>query len=109
MPRLIRWLLLSLGALFLLAVAGVGTLSWWSHLHEGTYNGPYTNILSAGTRVVLAQDYALAGGDVITKSSFGTVQTDPAWDEDSCDPDRSITVALPSGKSVLLPRHILHR
>ena len=109
MPRLIRWLLLALGALFLLAVAGVGTLSWWSHLHEGTYNGPYTNMLSAGTRVYVAQDYALAGGDIIAKSSSGTVQTDPAWDEDSCDPDRPIMVALPSGKSVSLPRHILHR
>jgi hypothetical protein len=109
MPRAIRWLLLSLGALFLLAVAGVGTLSWWSHLHEATYYGPYTNILSAGTRVVVAQDYVLAGGESIAKASSGTVQTDPAWDEDSCDPDRPITVALPSGKSVSLPRHILHR
>jgi hypothetical protein len=109
MPRLIRWLLLSLGALFLLAVAGVGALSWRSHLRESTYNGPYTNILSVGTRVVVAQDYALVGGDIVARSSLGTVQTDPAWDEDSCDPDRPITVALPSGKSVSLPRHILHR
>jgi hypothetical protein len=109
MPRLIRWLLLSLGALFFLAVASVAAVSWWSHLHEGTYYGPYTNILPAGTRVVVAQDYALVGAETIAKSSSGTVQTDPAWDEDSCDPDRPITVALPSGKSVSLPRHILHR
>jgi hypothetical protein len=109
MPRPIRWLILSLGALFFLAVSGVVAVSWWSHLHEGTYNGPYTNILSAGTRVVVAQDYALAGGETIAKSSFGTVQVDPAWDEDSCDPDRPITVTLASGKSVSLPRHILHR
>ncbi len=109
MPRLIRWLLLSLGGLFFLALAGVFAIPWWSHLHEGTYYGPYTNMLSAGTRVVVAQDYALAGGETIAKSSSGTVQTDPAWDEDSCDPDRSITMALPSGKSVSLPRHILHR
>jgi hypothetical protein len=108
MPRPIRWVLLSLGALFLLVVACVGALSWWSHLREGTYYGPYTNILSAGTRVVVTQDYALGGGDIIAKSSSGTVQTDPAWDEDACDPDRPLIVALASGKSVSLPRHILH-
>jgi hypothetical protein len=109
MPRLIRWLLLSLGALSFVALAGVVTVSWWSHLNEGTYNGPHTNILSAGTRVVIMQDYVLAGGETIAKSSSGMVQTDPAWDEDSCDPNRPITLALPSGQSVSLPRRILHR
>lgn len=109
MPRPISWLLLSLGALFSLALAGVVTVSWWSHSHEGTYNGPYTDMLSAGTRVVVAQDYALDAGERIAKSSSGRVQTDPAWDEDSCDPDRLITVELASGKSVSLPRHILRR
>jgi hypothetical protein len=109
MPRPIRWLLLSLGALFFLAVAAVVAILWLSDLHEGTYYGPYTNILSAGTRIVVAQDYSFARGETIAKSTSGTVQTDPAWDEDSCNPDRPITVVLPSGKSVSVPRHILHR
>src|SRR6266478_1405112 len=106
MPRAIRWLLLSLAALFFVAIAGVVAISWWSHLHEGTYYGPYTNILPAGTRVVVAQDYALGGGETIAKSSSATVQRDPAWDEDSCDPDRLIAVAFHSGKSVFAPRRI---
>ena len=82
---------------------------WISDLHEGTYYGPYTNVLPAGTRVLLADDYALAGGGSIAKASSGIVKKDPAWDEDSCDPDRVITVALSSGQSVSVPRRILHR
>ena len=84
-------------------------VTWVSHLHEGTYYGPYTNVLPAGTRVVVAQDYEPAAGEVVAKASVGTVQGDPAWDEDSCDPDRAITVVLSSGNTVSLPRHILHR
>ena len=109
MPRAIRWLLLSLGGLFFLALVGVVAVIWISHLHEGTYYGPYTNVLPAGTRVLLADDYALAGGGSIAKASSGIVKKDPAWDEDSCDPDRVITVALSSGQSVSVPRRILHR
>src|SRR5437762_1700748 len=76
MPRPIRWLILSLGALFLLAVVGVAAITCRSHLHEGTYYGPHTDILRIGERVMTAQ------------STRGVVQSDPAWDEDSCDPDR---------------------
>jgi hypothetical protein len=97
MPRPIRWLLVSLGALFLLAVAGVAAVSWWSHLHEGTYHGPYTDILHVGEQVETAQ------------STRGVVQSDPAWDEDSCDPDRPISVRLDSGEVISLPRHTVHR
>ena len=97
MPRAIRWLLLSLGALFVLAVAGVAAITWWSHLHEGTYYGRHTNILHVGERVMTAQ------------TTHGVVQSDPAWDEDSCDPDRPISVRLDSGEVVSLPRHSLHR
>jgi hypothetical protein len=97
MPRAIRWLLLSLGALFFLAVAGVAAINCWSHLHENTYYGPHTDILHVGERVVTAQ------------STHGVVQSDPAWDEDSCDPDRPINIRLDSGEVVSLPRHNLHR
>ena len=37
MPRPIRWLLLSIGTLFFLAVASIVAMNGWSHLHEGTY------------------------------------------------------------------------
>jgi len=97
MPRPIRWLFLSLGALFLLAVAGVAAITWRSHLHEGTYYGPHTDILHIGERVMTAQ------------STRGVVQSDPAWDEDSCYPDRPVNVRLDSGEVVSLPRQTLHR
>ena len=97
MPRPVRWLLLSLGVLFLLAVAGVAAITWRSHLHEGTYYGPHTNILHIGERVMTAQ------------STRGVVQSDTAWDEDSCYPDRPVGVRLDSGEVVSLPRQTLHR
>jgi hypothetical protein len=97
MTRQIRWLLLSVAALFFLAVAGVATITGWSHLHEGTYYGPHTDILHVGERVVTAQ------------STLGVVQSDPAWDEDSCYPDRPVSVKLDSGEVVSVPRQALHR
>lgn len=97
MPRPIRWLLQSIGALFFLALAGVAAITWRSHLHEGTYYGPHTNILHIGERVVTAQ------------STRGVVQSDPAWDEDSCYPDRPVGVRLDSREVVSLPRQTLHR
>jgi hypothetical protein len=97
MPRPIRWLLLSLGALFLLAIAGVAAITWRSHLHEGTYYGPHTDVLRIGERVVTVQ------------SARGVVQSDTAWDEDSCYPDRPISIKLDSGEVVSLPRQTLHR
>jgi hypothetical protein len=97
MPRPIRWLLVSIGALFLLSVAGVAAISWRSHFYEGTYYGPHTDILHIGERVVTVQ------------STRAVVQTDPAWDEDSCYPDRPIRVKLDSGEIILVPRHDLHR
>jgi hypothetical protein len=97
MRRPIRWLLLSVGALLFIALAGVATISWRSHCYEGTYYGPHTNILHVGERVVTPQ------------STHGVVQSDPAWDEDSCDPDRPISVRLDSGEVISLPRHNLHR
>ena len=97
MPRPIRWLLLSLGALFIVAIAGVAAITWRSHLHEGTYYGPHTNILHIGERVVTPQ------------STRAVVESDPAWDEDSCYRDRPIRVRLDSGEMISIPRHDLHR
>ena len=97
MPRPLRWLLLSLAASFVVAVAGVATITWRSHLHEGTYYGPHTDVLHAGERVVTPQ------------SVRAVVQSDPAWDEDSCYPDRAISVRLNSGEVISLPRQTLHR
>ena len=97
MPRPIRWLLLSLGALFIVAIAGVAAITWQSHLHEGTYYGPHTDILHIGERVVTPQ------------STRAAVESDPAWDEDSCYRDRPIRVRLDSGEMISIPRHDLHR
>jgi len=97
MPRPIRWLLLSLGALFIVAIAGVAAITWQSHLHEGTYYGPRTDILHIGERVLTPQ------------STRAVVESDPAWDEDSCYPDRPIRVRLDSGEMISIPRHDLHR
>jgi hypothetical protein len=92
MPRPIRWLLLSLGALF-----SVAAITWRSHLREGTYYGPRTDILPIEERVVTPQ------------STGAVVESDPAWDEDSCYPDRPIRVRLDSGEMISIPRHDLHR
>ena|SRR5436305_414927 len=97
MPRPVRWLLISIAALLFLALTGVTGITWWSHLHEGTYYGPHTDVLHAGERVVTPQ------------SVRAVVQSDPAWDEDSCYPDRAISVRLNSGEVISLPRQTLHR
>jgi hypothetical protein len=97
MLRPIRWLLLSFGGLFIVAIAGVAAITWRSHSHEGTYYGPRTDILHIGERVVTPQ------------STRAVVESDPAWDEDSCYPDRPIRVRLDSGEMISIPRHDLHR
>ena len=79
------------------------------HLDEGTYYGPQSDILPVGTRVFAAQEFASAGSGPIARNTFGIVQAESAWDEDSSDPDRLITVTLSSGEVVSLPCHILHR
>ena len=57
---------------------------------ERTYYGPNTNILRVRERVVTSQDFAPPEHSVIAKATVGVVQADPAWDEDSCEPDRPI-------------------
>jgi hypothetical protein len=91
-----RWLKIASVA-GLVGIAGLIALFWFGHVQERTYYGPHTDILHVGERVVTAE------------STRGMVQSDPAWDEDSCDPDRPISVKLDSGEVISLRRHTLHR
>jgi hypothetical protein len=119
-----------LRALFLGVIVAIVAFIWILGLQERTGYGAHTNILPPGTRVVLARDFrgALAdqvikpdgakgynwgpcpAGDILVhKNMQAMVKVDPAWDEDSCDPDRPIAIQLASGESVAVPRDILHR
>ena len=123
-------LLTIFGGLFLLIVAIVVAVVWIYESQDRTYYGPYTNILPSGARVVLARDFSAApadqvikkgerayewpgsapAGDILaTKGGQAVVKVDPAWDEDSCYPERPIAIQLPSGESVAVPRDVLHR
>src|SRR4051812_25105972 len=99
MTRASRWSKLLMGGAiaFLLVVSGVLGLLCFERSGERTYYGPHTNILRVGERVVTAN------------STSGLVEADPAWDEDSCEPDRPIKLRLDSGELVSLPRRTLHR
>ena len=97
------------------AIAGTGILAiavaavWTYSSGERTYYGPHTGILHTGDTVVVAEDFSMPGTSVVGSSTRGIVESDPAWDEDSCDPDRPISLRLASGELVSVPRHILHR
>ena len=99
----------------IVAVAGTGILAiavaavWTYGSGERTYYGPHTGILHTGDTVVVAEDFFVKGSTAVRTSTRGVVQSDPAWDEDSCDPDRPISLKLASGDLVSVPRHILHR
>jgi hypothetical protein len=96
MTRVSRWLKIA-SITALAVIAGLIALFWFGHVQERTYYGPHSDILHVGERVATAQ------------SKRAVVQSDPAWDEDSCDPDRPISLRLDSGEVVSLPRHTLHR
>ena len=89
-------------------VAGAVVAESWCRMRECTYYGPHSNLLRVGERVALSHDFG-AGDHSIAKAHSGIVQEEPAWDEDSCDPDRPIKVALTSGEVISVPRHVLHR
>ncbi len=99
MTRALHWSKLLIGAAitFLLLVAGLVGLLCFERSGERTYYGPHSSILRVGERVAIAD------------SRSGVVQSDPAWDEDSCEPDRPIKLQLDSGEVVSLPRRTLHR
>ena len=96
-------------------IAGTGILAiavaavWTYSSGERTYYGPRTGILHTGDTVVVAEDFSVPGRAAIRSSTRGIIESDPAWDEDSCDPDRPISLKLASGELVSVPRHILHR
>ena len=95
----------------MVAIAGTGVLAIAVAYGSGerTYYGPHTGILHTGDTVVVAEDFSVPGSLVLRSSTRGIVESDPAWDEDSCDPDRPISLKLASGELVSVPRHILHR
>jgi hypothetical protein len=99
MTRPLHWLklVISVAITFLLLVAGLVGLLCFERSGERTYYGPHTGILRVGERVDVAN------------SRSGVVESDPAWDEDSCEPDRPIKVRLDSGELVSVPRRTVHR
>ena len=105
-----RWKVAAIvgGVLVVALVASAVITESWCRIRECTYYGPHSNLLRVGERIALFQD-STAGGHSIAKSQTGIVQEEPAWDEDSCDPDRPIKVALSSGEVISVPRHVLHR
>jgi hypothetical protein len=58
---------------------------------------PHTGILPTGASVVVSEDFSVPGRAAVRGSTRGIVESDPAWDEDSCDPDRPISLKLTSG------------
>jgi len=105
-----RWKIAAIvgGVLLVVLVAGAVIAESWCRVRECTYYGPHSNLLRIGERIALSQDFT-TGDHSIAKSQTGIVQEEPAWDEDSCDPDRPIKVALTSGDIISVPRHVLHR
>ena len=95
----------------LVAVLGAGAVvaDSWCRIRECTYYGPHSNLLRVGERVALSENFRAAGGHSVVKAQAGIVQEESAWDEDSCDPDRPVKIALISGEVISVPRHVLHR
>ena len=97
------------GVLLVLLTGAVIIGKSWERVTERTYYGPYSDLLRAGERVTVAEDFAPAGQRLVAKGQRAIVHDEPARDEDSCDPDRPINIALPSGESISMPRRFLHR
>ena len=99
----------AIGVLLVLLTCAAIIGKSWERATERTYHGPHSDLLRAGERVTVAEDFAATGQRLIAKGQSGIVQDEPAWDEDSCDPNRPIKIALRSGESILMPRRFLHR
>lgn len=97
------------GVLLALLASAAIVVKSWERATERTYYGPHSDLLRAGERVRVARDFAPAGQHPVAKGQRAIVQDEPAWDEHSCDPDRPIMIALPSGEVILMPRRFLHR
>ncbi len=101
-----RWKIVGLvsGTFVAALVALAFVASHWYHATERTYYGPHTDLLRVGERItVMSPDHSVAS------RQDGVVQGESAWDEDSCDPDRPIKIALTSGEARTVPRHLLRR
>ena len=127
-PLKLLMIVLTVGAFI---SAAVFALSWFSSFP------PFTEgMLTPGARAVLIEDFSAAPADqaitgletgdkhrlkwgvtpkgdiLVTSGSHCIVKLDPAWDEDSCYPDRPVAVQLSDGrhqgKTVALPRNLLH-
>jgi hypothetical protein len=111
MTRARRWKIAAIasGVLVAVLVAGAIATNSWCRATERTYHGPHSDLLHVGERVTFSEDFRPAEGRSIAKAQSATVREEPAWDEDSCDPNRPIEVTLASGELVSVPRHILHR
>jgi hypothetical protein len=87
------------GVLLVLLTSAVIIGKSWERRTERTYYGPHSDLLRAGERVTVAKDFASAGQHLVAKGQRAIVQDEPAWDEDSCDPDRPIKIALRASRS----------
>ena len=111
MTRARPWKIAALvvGTLAVVVICAVVGTEAWCRVRECTYYGPHSNLLRIGERVALSEEFRTAGDRSLVKTEVGVVQEEPAWDEDSCDPDRPIKIALASGEIISVPRHVLHR
>ena len=107
-PRRWKIVVVAVAAFLVVLVSGAVIANSWYRATERTYYGPHSDLLRVGERVTLSQDFS-ATGHVVAKAQSAVVEEEPAWDEDSCDPDRPIKIALASGESISVPRHLLHR
>src|SRR5438067_1971972 len=107
MTRARRLKMLSVVGAIIIALA---VASMWTYgSGERTYYGPHTGILHTGDSVAVAEDISIPDAGLVHRNTRGIVQADPAWDEDSCDPDRLIALQLSSDQRVSVPRRVLHR
>lgn len=81
---------------------------------ELTYHGPYTNLLKPDQEVIIVGDgFVDQDGHSVKVGTRGVVKVEPAWDDDSCSPRRSIVVVITAGdqegKTVKVHRNQLRK
>jgi hypothetical protein len=143
LPRMrftIRQVMIIVAAIAALVWLAIGLIDLKRSLPDLTYRGWNTYLLPAGQRVVILGDIRAAvaskfihptgdsrskpthynwqivtpGGEhALAAGTPGVVKIDPAWDDDSCDPERPIAVQVSAGTHkgvvVALPRNRLRR
>ena len=101
-----RWKIAAIagGAFVAVLVSGAVIANSWYRSTERTYYGPHSDLLRAGERVMLSQDFS--AGHVVAKAQNGIVQ------EDGMKIRVTRIVRLrsrASGESISGPRYLLHR